>query len=211
MDELLFRRAVVLASAVVYWVGVWIQIRRVRQRIGRSPNVSPRGTKERLLWGGWMLVVAAWIAQPILAGSGIRWAVWQPMTPLLGTVSLVLGLTWVGAGYAGTLWCYASMGDTWRMGIKRTERTRLVTQGLYSRVRHPIYLLQLVMLAGSAALHPSPLSFGLLVVHFACVWVKASDEESYLVKVHGDEYRAYLARTGRLFPRLRSQPRPSVR
>jgi protein-S-isoprenylcysteine O-methyltransferase Ste14 len=150
-----------------------------------------------------MLVVVAWLGQPLLVGSGLGWAGWQPVPALLCALSLRLGLVLVGAGYAGTLWCYASMGDTWRMGVRPTERTRLVTRGLYAWVRHPIYFLQIVMLAGSAALYPSPLSFGVLLVHFVCVWTKAADEEAHLLEVHGEVYRAYQACTGRLFPRIR--------
>jgi len=203
VDDLLLRRTVVFASALVYWGGVWVQIRRVRKRIGRSPNVKPRGAKERLLWAGWLVVVVGWMGQPVLAGGALRWMGGEPISALCRPVGLILGLVLVGTGYLGTLWCYALMGDTWRMGVKRTETTRLVTRGLYGWVRHPIYLLQIVMLAGSAALLPSLLSLGLLLVHFVCVWTKAADEEAHLREVHGEVYRAYQDGTGRLFPRFR--------
>ena len=105
------------------------------------------------------------------------------------------------AGYAGTLWCYAAMGNTWRIGINRREKNPLVTQGPYRVVRHPIYLFQIVMLVGVLLLLPTVLSVSILVIHLLCVLAKSSDEESYLLTVHSDEYRDYLARTGRLFPK----------
>jgi len=106
------------------------------------------------------------------------------------------------AGYAATLWCYAIMGDTWRIGIDQNEKNPLVTRGPYRLVRHPIYLFQIVMLAGVALLLPTCLSLIVLIFHVVCVLIKAADEESYLITVHGKTYRDYLSRTGRLLPRV---------
>ena len=56
-DNLFLNRAVVFVSVLVYWGGVLVQARRVRRRIGKSPNLKPRGTKEWLLWAGWLLML----------------------------------------------------------------------------------------------------------------------------------------------------------
>ena len=66
IDDFFVRQAVVFASALIYWLGVMVQARTVRKNIGRQPNVSPRGTREKLLWLGWMLVVVTWISLPFL-------------------------------------------------------------------------------------------------------------------------------------------------
>jgi len=124
------------------------------------------------------------------------------LAPLLHPAGLVLGLGLVVLGYLGTLWCYLAMGDTWRIGINAGEKTTLVSRGPYRLVRHPIYLFQVVMLAGAALLLPTPTSFGILAIHYACVLIKAADEENYLASVHGDSYRSYARLTGRLFPKL---------
>jgi protein-S-isoprenylcysteine O-methyltransferase Ste14 len=204
-EDAFLARAVVAGSALVYWAGVLVQARRIRRHIGRSPNVRPRGPKEILLWAGWLVVVAAWLALPFLAGSRAPSA-WLRLIPsLLHPLGLGLGILMTVAGYAGTLWCYAAMGDTWRMGIDRNEKTILVSRGPYRFVRHPIYLYQVVMLAGVALQLPTLLSLVVLVVHFLCVLLKASDEESYLLTVHGQEYRDYRSMTGRLFPKWPSR------
>ncbi len=196
-------RVVVFSSAVVYWVGVYFQARRVRRRIGRSPNVILRGLKEKCLWAGWVLVVLAWLTLPFVAGSEGAWAGWRCVSALCGPAGRFVGIALVGAGYIGTLWCYAAMGAAWRMGVNRSEKTALVIEGPFQFVRHPIYLCQIVMLMGVAALLPTPISFAILVIHtFFCV-IKATDEEDHLRTVLGDEYRDYLSRTGRFFPKLR--------
>jgi hypothetical protein len=208
-DELSIRRAVVLASALVYWGGVWVQARRVRKRIGRSPNLKPRGLKEKLLWLGWFVVIAGWIALPLLArpGAGSPWL--RPVPGLLGTGGLVAGMLLMIAGYAGTLWCYSAMGDHWRIGVDRRRKGALITAGPYRVVRHPIYLFQMVMLAAVVTLLPSGLPLLLLALHLACVLVKARDEERHLLGAHGESYRDYLGQSGMLLPPLVKRARAS--
>ena len=205
-DELFLRRAIVTGSALVYWAGVWIQARRVRRRIGRSPNLKPRGTKERLLWAGWVLVVAAWLGQPFLAGGAEASFAWRLAPAFLHPAGFVAGLGLVLMGYAGTLWCYAAMGDAWRIGVNRKEKTALVAVGPYRFVRHPLYLFQIVMLAGVLLLLPTVLSLFILALHFGCVRIKAADEESYLLGLHPEAYRSYLQCTGGLIPKFGKPP-----
>ena len=200
-DELQLRRVVVSVSGLLYWGGVLIQARRVRKQIGQSPNLKPRGPKEKALWLGWFLVIVVWVGQPFLVGAEAS----QPLSllrALLQPAGLLLGLILVVLGYVCTLWCYAAMGNTWRIGINAKEKTTLVSRGPYRHVRHPIYLFQIVMLAGAVLLLPTLASIAILVLHCVCVLIKAADEEDYLTTVHGEAYRDYRNRTGRLFPRL---------
>lgn len=210
VDDLFLRQATVLATALIYWAGVMILARRVRKQIGRLPNVRPRGLKERLLWAGWILVVAGWMTLPFVVGRATAHGLVRLSPGLLHPLGLVLGIALILAGYAATLWCYAIMGDTWRMGIDRGEKTTLVTRGPYRVVRHPIYLFQVIILAGVLLLLPAVLAVLIFFVHLLCVWCKAADEEAYLLSVHGQDYRDYLARTGRLAPRLFGRP-PAAR
>ena len=198
-----WRRAVVLAGVLVYWAGVLIKARLVRRQIGRSPNLKPRDARERLLWAGWLLVIVIWMAQPILLGTGALPGWLRPVPSLLQTPGLFLGVLATAAGYAGTLWCYAAMGATWRIGINRREKNSLVTHGPYLFVRHPIYSFQMVMLLGALLLLPTVLSAAILVLHLVSVLAKAGDEESYMLTIHGQEYRDYVARSGKLLPKWR--------
>lgn len=201
-EELFLRRVVVSASGLLYWGGVLVLARRVRKQIGRSPNLKPRGSREKALWIAWFIVILTWIGQPFLISSGTSNPVLHLIPSLLHSAGLALGLALVALGYAATLWSYVAMGNTWRIGINTKEKTTLVNVGPYRWVRHPIYLFQIVMLAGAAMLLPTAISFSILVIHFISVQIKAADEEKYLQTVHGDAYRNYQSRTGGLFPRI---------
>lgn len=202
IDELFWRRAIVCAGALIYWGGVLIQGRRIRKRIGRSPNLKPRDTRERVLWIGWMLVIFLWIAQPLVASTTISLPGLHIHPACLHPAGLIGGIALTVAGYAATLWCYVIMGNAWRIGINRQEKNQLVTAGPYRRIRHPIYAFQTMMLLGATLLLPTVCSVGVVVLHLVFVIIKAKDEEAYLLTVHGEAYRELMARTGRLWPKL---------
>lgn len=202
VDEMFWRRAVVCAGALIYWGGVHIQGRRIRRRIGRSPNLKPRNARERMLWAGWLLVVVLWIGQPFVAGRA-DWPAFRIHPACLHPAGLVGGILLTLAGYAATIWCYVTMGTAWRIGINLNEKNRLVTDGPFRFIRHPIYAFQSVMLLGAMLLLPTICSAAVVVVHLLCVVIKARDEEAYLLTVHGGDYQQYMGRTGRLLPRIR--------
>ncbi len=198
--ELILRRALVCASGIIYWGGVFLQARRVRKKIGRTPNLAPKDAKERLLWLGWFIVIAGWIGQPLLV-SGPDFAPLNLLPQLSHPATLIPGIALLVLGYAGTLWCYAAMGAAWRIGIDKTGSSNLVQNGPYGRMRHPIYSFQIVMLLGAVLLLPTPISLIILVLHFICASIKAGDEEQHLGGVFGEEYVGYLQRTGRFVPK----------
>jgi len=195
------RRIIVAASGIIYWGGVLIQARRIRRKIGRTPNLRPRGTKEVLLWLGWSLVILGWIAQPLLlSGPADTWLERWPF--LSHPIIFAGGTALVLLGYAATLWCYAAMGTAWRIGIDQSGSSELIESGPYRSMRHPIYSFQIVMLLGAALLLPTPVSLGLLTLHFVCASIKAKDEERHLVGIFGETYLAYRTRTGKFVPGL---------
>ena len=142
-----------------------------------------------------MIVIFGWIAQPFFVTSGAFEPALVHPAALIGGIALIVG------GYLATLWCYAAMGAAWRIGIDTGGTSSLVQAGPYRRMRHPIYSFQMVMLAGAALLLPTPVSLAILVLHFICASIKASDEEVHLTAVFGGEYREYMTRSGRFFPR----------
>lgn len=201
IDSALIREVLVLASGVVYWGGVLYKAHRGRRR-GAPAHLAPRGLKERVLWLGWLFIIAVWIGQPLAMLTGHASALVTPARPLFHAWGLALGALFVAAGHAGTYWSYAALGRWWRVGVDRGERGALVTGGPYSFIRHPIYAFQMLILLGAAFLLPTPLSLAALAASICCAYAKALDEEHYLSGLHGHAYAEYKRRTGRFLPRL---------
>ncbi|MFB2919188.1 methyltransferase family protein [Aerosakkonema funiforme] len=86
-----------------------------------------------------------------------------------------------------------------RIAIKPDHR--LVTTGIYSIVRHPIYLSYVLLFAGYCTMLQSFASFMLLGLVCA-VWLgnRMAIEEEMLAARFGEDYKAYQQNTKRLFP-----------
>jgi protein-S-isoprenylcysteine O-methyltransferase Ste14 len=71
----------------------------------------------------------------------------------------------------------------------------LVTHGLYSRIRNPIYILAGLTIVGGCLFLGKPQLLWVLVVVIPLQIYRAGKEEQVLAAKFGDEYRAYKART----------------
>jgi protein-S-isoprenylcysteine O-methyltransferase Ste14 len=93
------------------------------------------------------------------------------------------------------------MGKDWRMAIAVGEKTNLITDGPFRRIRHPIYAFQILLMICTLVVVPTLLMLLIAVVHFTVMNVKARREERYLLQTQPDDYSQYVQRTGRFFPR----------
>jgi protein-S-isoprenylcysteine O-methyltransferase Ste14 len=88
-----------------------------------------------------------------------------------------------------------------RLAIKSDHR--LVTDGIYGFVRHPIYTSYILLFIGFCTLLQSLWGFGLLLA-VCLVWFgnRIGIEERMLLARFGNEYQVYCQQTKRLFPYL---------
>src|SRR5437870_11790067 len=138
-------KAVVLAATVVM-----MAIRAPHGHRSRSGAVAksyktPRESGLLVLAGVGFFVPLIWVASPAF------WFAEYPlrMGPLVaGVVCLVIGL-WLF--YRS----HADLGTNWSITLEVRERHRLVTQGIYGRVRHPMYIALLLYSSGQALVLPN--------------------------------------------------------
>lgn len=84
-----------------------------------------------------------------------------------------------------------------------TELPRMITQDLFSFVRHPVYLGAMIIYVGALAFTMSPLGLAVFIgVFFLYDWL-AQDEEQRMEKIFGEAYLAYKSQVPRWLPRLR--------
>jgi protein-S-isoprenylcysteine O-methyltransferase Ste14 len=119
-----------------------------------------------------------------------------------------------GAYYAGvllfvfTLWllwrAHTDLARSWSAVVQIKRDQQLVTEGIYTHVRHPIYSAHLLWGAAQVLLIHNWLcvfvGFALIV---AIMSLRIPREEKLLLEQYGEEYRSYMQRTGALLPRLR--------
>jgi protein-S-isoprenylcysteine O-methyltransferase Ste14 len=82
---------------------------------------------------------------------------------------------------------------------------KLLDSGVYSWVRHPMYLGILMCCLAFSFASPSLLSIGILVVFFMFYNKMTTYEEKSLIQILGEEYLAYQKRVPKWFPKLFSR------
>jgi protein-S-isoprenylcysteine O-methyltransferase Ste14 len=83
------------------------------------------------------------------------------------------------------------------------RRSRLVKDGIFARVRHPLYLAALLFYVSLAVSTASLIGMALFGGVFAFYNFIAAYEERILLDKYGDEYREYRRRVPKWIPRLR--------
>lgn len=181
---------------VVFGVRTWLQIRRT----GRSGFNGISGTPGSPQWFAGVLFVAALVlglAAVAGAATGIVTAPTHSFTATAGVVGLVVAV----GGIVGVMLAQGGMGASWRIGVDNTERTELVTDGVFAVVRNPIFTAMVVTQVGFVVLAPTWLSLLALACLVVAVQLQVRLlEEPHLVAVHGAAYLDYAARTGRFVP-----------
>jgi protein-S-isoprenylcysteine O-methyltransferase Ste14 len=186
-----------LAGLVLaFGVRTWVQIRRTGTSGFRGISGRPWSLA---WWGGVLFPVAllAGVAAPVLALAGIT-------PPGLTHAAIAgVGLVLAVAGLVIVLLAQATMGASWRIGVDENERTELVTRGLFSRVRNPVFTGMAAVCAGVVLMVPTLVAFIALVCLVAALQIQVRVvEEPYLRRVHGEAYLRYAASAGRFLPGL---------
>jgi protein-S-isoprenylcysteine O-methyltransferase Ste14 len=98
---------------------------------------------------------------------------------------------------------HRALGRNWSVSLDVRENHQLVTDGIYRRVRHPMYSAFWLWAIAQALLLPNWVAgFSGLVGFGILFFGRIAREERMMLETFGDSYRAYMARTGRIFPRI---------
>jgi protein-S-isoprenylcysteine O-methyltransferase Ste14 len=190
------------------WViaGLLAHRRRIAKQIGRNPVViqpfADRELPHRYLELVLLVGAVAAIGDIVLNGAAADWVSAYLAIPVLRASE---GVRWIGlvimtAGLSLASSAIRHMGESWRIGIDTRGAGALATRGLYARTRHPIYSGMLLTTAGLAATTGDVIAVGVAVGCWVALPIQARLEEQFLLSRHGDEYRAYMQRTGRFWP-----------
>jgi len=184
-------KAVVLAGTLTM-----IAIRAPHGRRSRSVKVAkshktPLETGVLVLvWVGFV-VPLIWLSSPVLSFAE------YPLTlgPLIaGVMCLVVGL-WLF--YRS----HADLGTNWSITLEVREQHRLITEGVYHRIRHPMYSALVLYSLGHALVVPNWVAGPSNLVALAILFtLRVHAEEQMMSDTFGDEYATYAARTKRLVP-----------
>ena len=189
---------------VVYLVGfvVYASTRHVFEKRARGNEKTLRQIDglEKTLLG---IVMLGALLLPIL----------YLFTPLLGFSDYTLPpfVPWFGLGVMRTaLWMFwrshADLGLNWSISLELRVGHSLVTDGVYRSIRHPMYASIWLWSVAQGLMLENWLAGWAAVMTFAPLYLlRTPREERMMCEAFGEEYRQYMTRTGRLFPRIFSR------
>ena len=196
MNENIFR----ILAAVILFTGIGISsyFRRkadkdTGEKISRKVDGNAMMTLIKL--GGLIL----WFS-PLVYLINPSWMAWSK-------IGLPESVRWLGVGVGilcvfGIYWLFSSIGS----GITPTSATRkehkLVTNGIYRWVRHPLYTVGSSLFISFGMMADNWFIAALGVLAFIGMAIRTPKEEANLIEKFGDEYREYMKRTGRFLPKL---------
>jgi protein-S-isoprenylcysteine O-methyltransferase Ste14 len=181
---------------LAFGVRTWLQVRRT----GTSGFRGISGRPGSLAWWGGVLFPAAvllGLAAPVLVLTGATPRIGGLAHPVVAAAGLVLGIV----GLVVMLLAQSAMGASWRIGVDESERTDLVTAGLFRWIRNPIFTGMAAVSAGVVLMAPSLIAVLALICLIAAIQIQVRVvEEPYLRRIHGDPYIRYTASAGRFLP-----------
>jgi protein-S-isoprenylcysteine O-methyltransferase Ste14 len=198
MNENIFR----LFAALILFTGVGISIyfrRKADQETGEKVSRRVDGS---------VMMTFIRIVGLILWLSPLVYLV-NPSSMAWSKIGLPDWVRWLGVGLGllcvmGIYWLFSSIGS----GITPTSATRrqhtLVTSGPYRWVRHPLYTVGSSLFISFGMMADNWFIAGLGVLAFIGMAIRTPKEEANLIDKFGDEYREYMKRTGRFFPKVGS-------
>jgi protein-S-isoprenylcysteine O-methyltransferase Ste14 len=112
----------------------------------------------------------------------------QRLVKIIGLAVNIIGLI---------IWWSAKLtiGENWNAGYGKPQIKKLVTHGVYSRIRHPLYWGINLTLIGLCLLYPNILFLiisSLIIIYF---FYRMRAEDKYLLEKLGMEYRNYKNQT----------------
>ena len=186
---------------IVYGIGTLITAlirlpywwRARRSRIVVDRKTAREKSLLALLSIGLGALPLAYIFTPWLNFANYRLRLWAGWT---GAASFAVGL-WL-------LWrAHAALGPYWSDSLQLRQGHPLVTSGIYRHIRHPMYAFGWLLGIAQALLLQNWIAGLSGLVSFAPLYVsRVPREEQMMLDQFGEEYRAYMSRTGRIIPRL---------
>lgn len=129
------------------------------------------------------------------------WMAWS-------SIQLPVWLRWTGviialSGFGLLQWSQNTLGENWSNSPHLMEGQRMVINGPYQWIRHPIYSSFLLILGSTFLISANWFIGGSWIMMMALdISARIDSEEELQISRYGDQYRDYMTRTGRIFPNL---------
>jgi len=120
---------------------------------------------------------------------------------------LQVWLRWIGfvIGVVSVVfwtWTQVTLDTRWSAQLQLTKEHHLVTTGPYARIRHPLYAAMFGWCVALSLLTANWIFLAVCVLFILGLMWRVPKEEQMMIEAFGEEYKKYMQRTGRFFPKF---------
>ena len=172
---------------IIYYTKVFMQKKKgiVTNQIGKSKEHDKTFYVEKILGISSITIV---IVEVLSIVVGIAW---------LPLIWRVFGMYFAFLGNLIFLISVITMKDSWRAGVAKEEKRELVSEGIYKYSRNPAFLGFDMVYLGILLMFFNPVLLIFTIFAIVMLHLQILQEEEYLLKEHGEEYKNYKKKTCR--------------
>lgn len=171
----------------------------VAKRIGKNPLVLPKEDSAYGLIGRYfkLTLIAMFVYVLTFAFFTSWYDYFLPIKVLDSSTTKYIGLSLLFVSLLWTVIAQGNMKNSWRIGIDTASKTELITTGLFSISRNPIFFGMILSLIGLFLTTPNTLTVLFLLLGYILIQIQIRLEEEYLTKEHGQVYIDYKQKVRR--------------
>jgi protein-S-isoprenylcysteine O-methyltransferase Ste14 len=145
-----------------------------------------------------VLIVLLFVAVLTYSMSEKMYSYLVPISYLQTQILTITGLALIHIALVWISIAQFQMSNSWRIGIDEENKTKLVTDGVFSISRNPIFLGMIISVLGLFFIVPNALTFFLTITTYIVIQIQIRLEEEFLQKQHAQDYVNYKLKTKRL-------------
>jgi protein-S-isoprenylcysteine O-methyltransferase Ste14 len=167
--------------------------KRKREKMSERRITTQEKTLLFLLWSGMFILPIIYAASNWLDFANYTLPTWAGV---LGVILII--------GAVVVFWrAHADLGLNWSPTLEIREKHELITRGIYSVIRHPMYASQVLWsLAQILLLQNWIVGFSSLIVFIPFYFMRVRAEEQLMLEQFGEQYRSYMQKVGGVFPKI---------
>jgi protein-S-isoprenylcysteine O-methyltransferase Ste14 len=199
MEE--FLRIALPAYFMIYFgVAFVLKSVLVAKRIGKNPLVLPKSDNAYGLIGRYFkqTMIALFVYVLVFAFFPTWYKLFLPILELDRLPIKYIGMTFLCVALIWTVIAQHHMKNSWRIGIDTETKTEMITNGLFTFSRNPIFFGMILSLIGLFLLTPNACTMLFLILGYVLIQIQIRLEEEFLTKEHGQEYLVYKQKVRRL-------------
>ena len=200
VNEITFRIAFFILLSAILVVRMYFNL-RIRQQ---GERVMP--DREAIRREGVGMFAARVVLFFVLIAVLVLYAINHPWMQALD-FTLPAGLRWLGfaiglVSIALLAWTEVELGRQFSPQLQLRQEHQLITAGPYARIRHPHYTSIDGFGLALAMVSANWFFVAFFILCLVGVWFRVPKEEQMMLGQFGEEYKAYMQRTGRFLPKL---------